>query len=768
MKKKQFILCFIYFVACVAMETHAMGAKKLVWHFPLPRPHTGMLIGNGIQGLMIWGQENRLHITIGHGGFWDHRGANDLGKLTTFSELKDMLYADRSEDVRNMFSFTPKQEERPRQIGGGRLALNLPENYRLLHAELNLSNGKAVVFFTDPHGTKDSLFIEQAISQPVAKVTLPKALHVDVQFISSWQYVKGILQKTGIEPPYEFEKAKGVKGFVQTLPEDDPLAVGYRQSEGKVIFGSVLKKAAEQSLFDMLAGDRVEKLKPETLAWWATYWQDVPKISLPDPVLQEIVDYGLYKQACSTPPHAKAAGLQGPFNEEYQLPPWANDYHFNINVEMIYGPALASNRAAHLMPLWKMINSWLPELREKGERFYGRKNALIFPHAVDDRGQVIGQFWTGIIDKACAAWMADMAWKHYRYTLDRPILDTIAWPLLEGAFEAYWACLEEVPDAKGGKRYSLPVSISPEYGAAYYEYKRAWGRDASFELAALHCIAGILPKAAALLGKQEDPRWRDVSLRLPHYTTVDDIWMQERRFAGERIALWENLDYIESHRHHSHLAGIYPFCTIDPQDERHQKIVATTMRNWVFKGAGNWSGWSIPWASSIWSRLDNPEAAVMWLHYWVMNFVNEGRGSLYEAGFQGQTLQSVVPWSKRSNEPNGEKMQLDAAMSAVTAVFDLLLQQRNDVLVVLPSIHQDWKDFSFENILAEGAFLVSAKVEGGQKKEITIVSQKGGKLQLDHGLGGSFFVNGKPANSPVFTADTTPGELIKLTVNSLK
>src|SRR5690606_24198464 len=145
-------------------------------------------------------------------------------------------------------------------------------------------------------------------------------------------------------------------------------------------------------------------------------------------------------------------------------------------------------------------------------------------------------------------------------------------------------------------RWSLPVSISPEYGAAYHEYGRAWGRDASFELAALHRIAGLLPKAASSLGKREDPRWRDVRLRLPEYTTVNDVWMKERKFAGKRIALWENLDYIESHRHHSHLAGIYPFCTIDPRADRHREIISTTMRNCVFKGTGNWSGWSIPWA----------------------------------------------------------------------------------------------------------------------------------------------------------------------------
>ncbi len=51
----------------------AARTDSLTWQFPLPRTHTGMLIGNGTQGLMIWGKDNRLHITIGHEGFWDRR-----------------------------------------------------------------------------------------------------------------------------------------------------------------------------------------------------------------------------------------------------------------------------------------------------------------------------------------------------------------------------------------------------------------------------------------------------------------------------------------------------------------------------------------------------------------------------------------------------------------------------------------------------------------------------------------------------------------------
>jgi len=46
--------------------------------------------------------------------------------------------------------------------------------------------------------------------------------------------------------------------------------------------------------------------------------------------------------------------------------------------------------------------------------------------------------------------------------------------------------LIEDPEIESGKRLSLPVSVSPEYNGSGMN---AWGRDASFQLAAFHFLA---------------------------------------------------------------------------------------------------------------------------------------------------------------------------------------------------------------------------------------------------------------------------------------
>ena len=70
--KSIFILFFFILLwSCQSTtNTTAKEERTLDWQFPLKRTHTGMLLGNGVQGLMIWGYENKLNITIGRAGFW--------------------------------------------------------------------------------------------------------------------------------------------------------------------------------------------------------------------------------------------------------------------------------------------------------------------------------------------------------------------------------------------------------------------------------------------------------------------------------------------------------------------------------------------------------------------------------------------------------------------------------------------------------------------------------------------------------------------------
>ena len=744
----------LFFLACepkteLEQELQLQRQNLLLWQFPLTRTHTGALIGNGVQGLMVWGVDNQLNITIGRASFWDRRGGKDFLKNTTYKQVKNFLYSKNEQGLRQAFGMDVEPEPgipgRPHQIGGGRLEIEMPEGWKLTKGVLDLNYGIFEVAARNENGDLEIILIRQSVFEETAAITLSSKMNglVKIKLIPSWEHVKEELELVGIQPPEQWtdqrEGRPTIHGFIQKLPEDEPLAIGYKRTENnRIILGSSVAENAVDNVVDELRDIPVWQIIKEDVDWWDNYWKEVPKINLPNPLLQDIVNYGLYKQAIATPEHGIACSLQGPFNEEYQLPPWSNDYHYNINIEMIYMPTLATNQADHLQPVWDMILEMMPALKENGEHFFGREGALMLPHAVDDEGTVVGTFWTGTIDHACTAWMAQMAWLHYRYTMNQEVLKTVAWPLLNGAFEGYWAMMEEKRNKDGSKSLSLPVSVSPEFKGSRLD---AWGRDASFQLAAAHMIAEIMPKAAEAMGQEVDDRWREVSEKLPRFTTFtgpSSLESPERQ--TERIALWEGMDLIESHRHHSHMAGIYPFDAYDPLDPEIRHITRATYENWVRKGAGVWSGWCVPWASILHNRNNEPEAAVSWLLYWYRNYLNEGRGTLHDAAFRGMS-NIVSDWHNVLDiDQNREKMQLDAGFGALSAVIDLLVYQKRGTVYVLPNIHRDWQEFDFEGIIVEGGFAIGAVVKENKTQSISIKSKYGGKIKLAHGLGSQFLL----------------------------
>ncbi len=691
----------------------------MTWHFPLPRTHTGILLGNGTLGLMVWGEE-RLHVTVGRAGFWDHRGGTRFSGNITFRRLRALLEAGDEAGIRAAFS-KGRGNLRPRQIGCGRLEIEFVGGARPVRGELETSAGRLVVHLDNGR----TAVLRMAMDEELAWIDCDCIAAVRAR--PAWDFIGEELAAMGCAPPEVW-----AGGFRQSLPEDEALALAWEKKGSRLVLATAL--GGEPRLGD------VEAAAEPADEWWRNYTASVPVVRLPDPVLQEAWDYGVYKQAGLSTPGAPAATLQGPWMEEYQLPPWSNDYHFNINLQMVYWPCLSTNRLEHFAPLWEMIAGWLPHLRENAERFFEVKEALMLPHAVDDRCAVVGTFWTGTIDHACTAWVAHMAWLHYRYSMDAAVLREVAWPLLTGAFNGYWAMLEE-----HAGRLSLPVSVSPEFGGSGME---AWGRDASFQLAACHFLARTLPRAAEALGVAVDPRWEEMRERLPGWTVSDP---------ARGIALWEGRDFDVSHRHHSHLAGVYPFCTIDPAGPE-AELVRRSIENWTRLGAGNWTGWCLPWAGILCARCGLADAAVAWLHWWAQVFCNVGRGTLHDRAFPG--VGGLGPQAVSDDHP--EVMQIEAGMGAVTAISELLVQCRGDVIAVLPRVPSRWQELEFDGVRTEGAFLVGATVRGERVVEVRVRSLAGGVLQLAHGMGADVSANGEPVAGAILSTEMTAGQTLTL------
>ena len=710
---------------------------RLTWAFPLPRTHTGVPLGNGRTGLLVWGADNVLRLTIGRADLWDHRGGMPWTEAQYYAAIRSCLESNDEAGIARIFrpatESEPGQPARPSVLPLGRLELVLREGCALTEANLSMREGFVEVIYRLGSARK-ALQVGLHPQRDFAWIGAAEDVE-DVRVVTSWDIMGERLAALSFSEPEAFSTADGVAGWHWDLPEDPGVSVAWRKERSEILlvvdrYDGTFDSAAAASRLEPGEAMRVETLRGETRSWWAGYRDRVASVSLSNPVLQQIHDFGLYLFGALTNPNGVAATLQGPWIEEYDFPPWSSDYHFNINVQMCYSPGFRAGAFDHLRPLFDLVWSWRERLRTNARHFAGIDDGYMLPHAVDDRCTCMGSFWTGSIDHACTAWVAAMMFDYADYTGDVEFLRERAFPFMRGTLAVYRAMLED-----DGEQLRLPVSVSPEYRGAQMD---AWGADASFQLAALHRLCENLIVAARTLGVAADPSWADIGKRLPGATTADG-----------RIMLWEGVDLEESHRHHSHLAGIAPFDTLDFDDGRWREVIDRSLRHWIRMGMGLWSGWCMSWASALHSRVGNGEGAELMLELWQRVFTNEGRASMHDATINGITLMGAPPLIRSdAMSPDGEgaagrgstgtailrqaeRMQMDGAMGGVAAVQEMLLHDRRGVLRFFRGVPASWPRASFERFRAPGGFLVSGWWDRAAGWRVEVYATRPGRLRLE-------------------------------------
>jgi alpha-L-fucosidase 2 len=734
--------------------------ESLAWPVPSRTAHEGQPLGNALFGALVWGEGHTLRLTINRADYWDHRGGITFGPEATYANLRRWLEAGDEASLRRVFEGRAEEEpgrpRRPTRLPMGRVDLALPPALTLERATLHLGEGVAECALAGPGPATVRAVVPRG--RPVLALRIDGLGAPAVQPASRPPDAAEVLahwRDHGIpDPAVEDGAERG--GWFQALPADPGLYVAWERvpAEGQAVevyvaasYGKDLqaaRAAAEEEISRAAEAGYVALEEAEAL-WWRRYWGRTAALVVPDATLQEAYDLGMYKLAGIASPGAPPATLQGPWVEEHRMPPWSADYHFNINVQECYWPAYAGNHLEMLAPLFHMLASWQPHLRAVAREFLGVEDGLMLHHAVDDRGTCMGGFWTGAIDHGATGWVAHMMWQYYRYTLDTAFLRDTAYPFMRDTLRVYEAMLEERPDGT----LALPVSVSPEYeGAAMW----AWGANASFQLAIIHFLCRALGEAAAVLGLggEEICRWQRIDEALP-------IGSIAERGDVRELQLWDGQPLAHSHRHHSHLAGLYPFDVLDywgsPED---RALLDASARTWTRMGAGEWSGWCLPWAAILWARMGSGERAALLLEEHRRAFVGRGYYTTHDAVLPGYTVIDRRP----------DIMQIEATMGAATAVMEMLLHTAGGVLRVFPAVPAAWREAAFRGIRAEGAFLVSAERREGRTDWVRVASERGAPLRLAHPFGrGEVLVETSASGAvrrlpgaEVLTLDTSPGD----------
>jgi len=136
-------------------------------------------------------------------------------------------------------------------------------------------------------------------------------------------------------------------------------------------------------------------------------------------------------------------------------------------------------------------------------------------------------------------------------------------------------------------------------------------------------------------------------------------------------------------------------------------------------GPDYWTGYSYSWMANMKARAKDGEGAAKDLNIFAKAFCSGN-------SFHLNGDQTKSGYSKYQYRP----FTLEGNFAFAAGLQEMLLQSYAGFIEVMPAVPLAWKDISFQQLRAEGAFLVDAKKEDGQLVELTIVSEKGGSTRL--------------------------------------
>jgi len=162
--------------------------------------------------------------------------------------------------------------------------------------------------------------------------------------------------------------------------------------------------------------------------------------------------------------------------------------------------------------------------------------------------------------------------------------------------------------------------------------------------------------------------------------------------------------FATSHRHYSHLFMIYPLHLLDCSKRKEYELMKKSIQHWVgFTGA--LQGYTYTGAAAMAAYMNDGEKALEYLNglkaYLCPNTMYSESGPVIET-----------------------------PLSAAESIHYMLLQSWGNTIQVFPAVPDKWEDAEFHQLLAEGAFEVSAKRVKGQTEYVHIKSLKGSPLRV--------------------------------------
>jgi len=454
-------------------------------------------------------------------------------------------------------------------------------------------------------------------------------------------------------------------------------------------------------------------------------------VGSPDPYLEALYfQFGRYLLISSSRTPGVPANLQGIWNP-HMRPPWSSNYTTNINIEMNYWPAEVTNLAEMHEPLLGFIENLAVTGRITAETFWGTRGWAVSHNSdIWAMSNPVGDFGQGHPAWAnwnmAGVWLSTHLWEHFAFGQDTVFLESRAYPLMVGAAEF---ALDWLIEGEEGYLITAP-STSPEN-----LYRTPDGYDGATTIATTGDMAMMRELLSQVIEASEILD-RDAELREEIQGALDRLVPFQIGRDGslqEWYHDWEDAD--PQHRHQTHLFGLHPGSSIDP--DRTPELAEAARAALEIKGDES-TGWSKAWRINLWARLRDGDRAHK-LYRELLTFVPPAGDESYGPG--GGTYPNLMD----AHPP----FQIDGNFGGTAGVAEMLVQSHANEIRLLPALPAAWPDGRVRGLRARGGYTVDMEWADGSLRSVTLRSDRDGSCRLVYG-------------DVMRTVDLEPGEEIRL------
>lgn len=470
------------------------------------------------------------------------------------------------------------------------------------------------------------------------------------------------------------------------------------------IIATIAQQTTEQaaideakSLIDAAFAEESDVLEISHKKWWNEFYKKAAFISFPTTQFESFYWAQYYKFASTAREDKPIVDLQGVWPTANT--PWTAIW-VNLNLQLTYSWQVKANLGFLAQPLWNSLYDNFDNLRANTDLMAAEKgttwtDAAVLPRtstydlraSLNPKGRNSNQYEVGNL-----AWTLFYYWQHCVAYGDENALKNKLFPLLKEAINTFIYIRTE----KDGK-YGLPVTASPEYVST------SIGENANYDLANLRFGLMTLIDIDTTYNIN-DPlleTWKDFLNNLVDFQTDAN---------GYKISSTIGIPSGgTSHRHYSHLFMLYPYHMVSWDDSEEQAALLNT-------SLSKWNG------NQGYSRTG--KAAML---------ASKGDGD----GALSQMTTFFNTYIKPNTLYSETGPVIETPFSAVSTLHEFYMQDWGDRIRIFHGLPTSWKEATFINMRAKGAFLVSATRKNGTTVFIQIESEKGGLCRLQTGIQGN-------------------------------